>query len=665
MKKIKLAELLRNRNLPILVILLVFLVLGVFLYPTLGASLDEPDYYVYGTNTLHAYSIADRLNGTFNINAAFEPNDLRFYGPAFLIFGAGIQNLFLAIFPQALPIDGWHFTIYLTFFASAFFLFKLAQRWVGQLAATLATLLYLSQPVLFGMAWMDPKDIPLVTFFAGTIYFGLMFMDESLRLFGAAQNFPLPASTLAPSLRGIKSKGQRGFFSIGLVLTIIEGALLLAAAALQGWLTQAILTANLAAPTSLFEKLFARLAQHSSDLPLALYANKASLLFERALMVGGVVTVVVDGVAVLLMLDSQCFKKLGQWLKHFWLEFSSGYKHSPRKLNWLASFIGACVMLGFACATRIIGPMAAMLVILVWVIRLKKKSLPLILAFALVSFLIFWACWPFLWPDLFGNLLQALKQMMDFPVGMQVLFNGIKYDSRALPSAYLPQLLLLTSTEPALLLFGLGVIVAILRFIKKSVQNRVEILIPLLWFFFPLLYVVLRRPPLYDNYRHFLFLLPAAAVLCAFALDWLFSRIKSKWLNVALILVVLLPGFMAEAQLHPYEYAYYNLLAGGVPGAAGKYEVDYWLTCYKDLTEQINANEKEDLNVYVDSTPALVKYYANDNITVKGLDNIRYPSNSLIILPSRWQHVLLYPDYPVAYTVQLQGVVLCEAKRVP
>ena len=51
-------------------------------------------------------------------------------------------------------------------------------------------------------------------------------------------------------------------------------------------------------------------------------------------------------------------------------------------------------------------------------------------------------------------------------------------------------------------------------------------------------------------------------------------------------------------------------------GAAYKYELDLWQTCYKELTQQINANEKGQVNVYVDSGPGLVQLYANKNITV-------------------------------------------------
>ena len=127
---------------------------------------------------------------------------------------------------------------------------------------------------------------------------------------------------------------------------------------------------------------------------------------------------------------------------------------------------------------------------------------------------------------------------------------------------------------------------------------------------------------------------------------------------------ILFPGFLADVQLHPYEYSYYNSIAGGIKGAAYKYEVDLWLTCYKELTQQINANEKGQVNVYVDSNPGLVQMYANKNITVGEPGNIIYPPGSLIVLPMRYDHELLFPEYSTAYSVDRDGVDLCIAKRV-
>ena len=48
-------------------------------------------------------------------------------------------------------------------------------------------------------------------------------------------------------------------------------------------------------------------------------------------------------------------------------------------------------------------------------------------------------------------------------------------------------------------------------------------------------------------------------------------------------------------ELHPYEYIYYNAFAGGVAGAAGRYDLDYWGLSLAEATrdlERIVAKER-------------------------------------------------------------------------
>jgi len=42
-------------------------------------------------------------------------------------------------------------------------------------------------------------------------------------------------------------------------------------------------------------------------------------------------------------------------------------------------------------------------------------------------------------------------------------------------------------------------------------------------------------------------------------------------------------------RLHPYEYAYFNSLIGGVRGANGKYMLDYWGLAFKQAADALRA----------------------------------------------------------------------------
>ena len=114
----------------------------------------------------------------------------------------------------------------------------------------------------------------------------------------------------------------------------------------------------------------------------------------------------------------------------------------------------------------------------------------------------------------------------------------------------------------------------------KSLDWR-KWLILLLWFFVPLLAVVVLNPTMYDNFRQFFFILPAAFLFVGAGLDWLFARVRSPVLISLLLIVFVLLNVVTLIQLHPYQYTYYNRLAGGEQGAFRKYEMDYWATSYR------------------------------------------------------------------------------------
>jgi hypothetical protein len=96
--------------------------------------------------------------------------------------------------------------------------------------------------------------------------------------------------------------------------------------------------------------------------------------------------------------------------------------------------------------------------------------------------------------------------------------------------------------------------------------------------------------------RHALFVLPALALLAGFGAAALLERAASGWPRRAaaagLLLVCALP-LPALVKLHPYQMTYFNAAVGGVAGASGRYETDYWLSSYKEAIEWVNQRAAE------------------------------------------------------------------------
>lgn len=93
----------------------------------------------------------------------------------------------------------------------------------------------------------------------------------------------------------------------------------------------------------------------------------------------------------------------------------------------------------------------------------------------------------------------------------------------------------------------------------------------------PIGLLMLQGWTLYDGVRHVLFVIPMLAIVAARGLTRLLPLLRRRWIVPAAvggahaaILVAML------VILHPLEYIAMNSLAGGVAGAYGRFDLDYW-----------------------------------------------------------------------------------------
>jgi hypothetical protein len=224
-------------------------------------------------------------------------------------------------------------------------------------------------------------------------------------------------------------------------------------------------------------------------------------------------------------------------------------------------------------------------------------AVPFVLALAAV----FWP-WVVQAP---GNLYTAVRLFSHFPWHGKVLFDGQLFAATHLPAVYLPKLLALQL--PELVLFGLLAaagfgIRAGYRGGWRSLTNPrtlcysvllAAVLVPPLHFF-------IERPLVYNGIRHYLFLVAPLIVLAGIGIDMAYAWVRARGELAARAFVA---AFTVAAgvqvaimvELHPDEYIYYNGFAGGVSGAAGRYDLDYWGLSLAEATrklEHIVAREK-------------------------------------------------------------------------
>ncbi|HNB86864.1 MAG TPA: hypothetical protein PLL38_09465, partial [Anaerolineales bacterium] len=154
-------------------------------------------------------------------------------------------------------------------------------------------------------------------------------------------------------------------------------------------------------------------------------------------------------------------------------------------------------------------------------------------------------------------------------------------------------------------------------------------------------------------------------IFTGFAFEKLFEIIKSRQIAVAVAALLIAPAIYSGVQLHPYQYAYYNLFTGGTSGAFRTFETDYWLTCYKDAVEQF---DQQNAQLFVKREPIMASYYASENLNIRDyraeFGEIR--SGDFVLVNTRAnEDIKTFKEAPVVLQIRRGDAVFCEIKKIP
>jgi hypothetical protein len=274
------------------------------------------------------------------------------------------------------------------------------------------------------------------------------------------------------------------------------------------------------------------------------------------------------------------------------------------------------------------------------------------------------ATWPYLWPDPIQNALNSFTVVQDFG-GHEVFFRGQVYLSNALPWDYFPTLASLQLTEPCLVLFGLGCAVVAWRFLKGR-TNRLQIGLLVAWTGAPVLWLIFRGVPIYNSIRHYFFVLPPLFIFAGVGAESLLGLFRRSWLRVGLVALALAPGVWGIISLHPYEYAYFNSLAGGVSGAYDAFEVDYWCLSLKEATKYVNQAAGAGEVVRILGPVQSAEPYARADLIRSGLRSPTSSADMVLVCPIEPRRAWDNSDFQLVHQVTMGRAVLTEIwKRIP
>ena len=186
------------------------------------------------------------------------------------------------------------------------------------------------------------------------------------------------------------------------------------------------------------------------------------------------------------------------------------------------------------------------------------------------------------------------------------------------------------------------------------------------WFFVPAAFIIFFEPKIYDNFRHFLFIVPPLFSLAAIGIQSVFDQIKRPVIQAIVIFLLILPNLFSLIKLHPYQYVYYNFLTDGAAGAFRKFEMDYWGTSYREATEYINQIAPQNANIIVFGAPHLVETYAREDLEIEKYSkeiNLNRDSPTFAILLSRYdKDILIFPEAENILIIERDGAIFAVVK---
>jgi hypothetical protein len=209
------------------------------------------------------------------------------------------------------------------------------------------------------------------------------------------------------------------------------------------------------------------------------------------------------------------------------------------------------------------------------------------------------AIWPWLQVgNPFTQFKTAYVHFTTIPLAFELPHWGRQIMTNDLPRSYIPAQLLARLSEAFLVLLAIAfasAVVSALAFVRETAARwqcdrhaglraaalmlgrERAILVVCAAVILPLGFLIVQRATIYDGIRHVLFVIPMLAVLAGAGFTVVLPLLRRVPVLAGTAAGAYLGSLIVTlAMLHPLEYIAMNSLAGGVRGAYGRFELDYW-----------------------------------------------------------------------------------------
>jgi tetratricopeptide (TPR) repeat protein len=200
--------------------------------------------------------------------------------------------------------------------------------------------------------------------------------------------------------------------------------------------------------------------------------------------------------------------------------------------------------------------------------------------------------WPYGQQNPLSNPLTALSEMSNFKINLAQIWEGEKVMSGELPQSYLIKSFFITNTYA--LLAGL---ILFFVFISRAAKSKTPHITYFIAFtaLFPLFYIIYKKSNVYHAWRHVLFIFPSVVVMASLGWSYINAYIAETWkkayAGIAIAAVLLIEPILFIVPTYPNTVTYHNQFVGGVQGAYGNYEVDYYYNSVKQCVDYFIEHE--------------------------------------------------------------------------
>ena len=286
------------------------------------------------------------------------------------------------------------------------------------------------------------------------------------------------------------------------------------------------------------------------------------------------------------------------------------------KKNTVKSAVYASLFSALLIDIRILGVIVPIIIFIFHFVNFfetnKKKinNLLPILIFAFLTPIFIITFWPFLWENPLDNFIFVFKRLSNFNEYIYNFYLGEHVFAQNIPWHY--PIVWIGITTPLLytVLFFIGAIFILKRLFYRLHQieknpkrkfweneNEMQDLIFFTSFFTPLIIVIFLNSSLYDGWRHLYFIYPSFLLISICGLNVIKKTFFKKNIKLSLIFLILLlfPTFLWMIKNHPYQYVYFNVLAG--KNFNKSFDMDYWGISNTNALQYIANNENQKIIV--------------------------------------------------------------------